>query len=353
MAPVRPVLSLLLLSFLASIAVAPATAFALDADFSIDPDNPLTNQSVEFTGEVSDLTVGTTIESWSWDLDGDGEFGDAEGREVSRSFSRPSDRLVRLRVTDSLGDQATKTREITIRDRAPSASIAAIPSNPIAGQPVTFFSASTDPDGWIKSQSWDLDGDGLFGDSSNVYVQKTFPRAGAYTVRLSVTDDSNVSATSKISVIVADAAPGGLIIERSGQPPGSASALRLMTPFPIVRMSGIVRKRGIKLRLLSVSAPLGAAVTVRCRGRGCPFRHRSRTIKPTKGSGASGRPGVVRLRRLGRRLLRAGAVLKVLVSSPGSVGKYTRFRIRRGRVPLRRDRCLPPATATPIPCPSG
>jgi hypothetical protein len=58
------------------------------------------------------------------------------------------------------------------------------------------------------------------------------------------------------------------------------------------------------------------------------------------------------MRRFGHRLLRAGATLRVLVSSPGSVGKYTRFRIRRGRVPARRDRCLPPGGTIPIRCPS-
>jgi hypothetical protein len=350
--PVRPVLPLLFISLAISIAFTPATAFALSADFDVDPNSPLTNQYIDFSGEASDVLPSATIESWSWDLDGDGEFGDAGGQYVSRSFPRPGDRYVRLLITDSFGNQASSTRRITIGNRAPSASMAALPSNPVAGAPVTFFSTSTDSDGSIKRQSWDLDGDGQFDDSSNVYAEKTFPRAGAYTVGLAVTDDWNASATSRITVIVADAAPGGLIIERSGQPPGSASALRLMAPFPIVRMSGIVRRRGIKLRLLSVSAPPGASIAFRCRGRGCPFHRRSRVVKPTRGSDTSGGAGVVRIRRFGHRLLRAGAILKVLVSSPGSVGKYTRFRIRRGRVPSRQDRCLPPSGRDPISCPS-
>jgi PKD repeat protein len=352
---VRRVLSFLFISLAASIAVAPATAFALSVDFSADPDNPLTYQNIDFSGDASDLGFGATIESWSWDLNGDGELGDAEGQHVSRSFPRPGGRYVRLRVTDSFGNEAQRTHQITIANRAPSASIAAIPSNPVAGQPVTFFSTSTDSDGWIKGQSWDLDGDGRFDDSSNMYVEMTFPRAGQYTVRLSVTDDSNVSATSEVTVIVADALPGGLIIERSGQPPGSASALRLLAPFPVVRMSGLVRRHGIKLRLLSVRAPVGASITFRCNGRGCPFRKRSKVVKPSTGSGTSGTGSgrVVRIRHFGHHLLRVGTVVKVLVSSPGSVGKYTRFRIRRGRVPSRQDRCLPPAGEKPIACPSG
>jgi hypothetical protein len=340
----RPVLSLLLISLVASLVAMPAPAFALTADFSVDPPNPLTNQTITFTGSADDLIPSTTIDSWNWDLNGDGAFGDGDAQQESTSFPRPGHRFVRLVITDSHGNQASAVHEITIADRPPLPSIAAIPSNPVAGQPVTFFSTSSDPDGWIKSQSWDLDGDGAFDDGSDLYVQKTFPRAGQYKLALLVIDDSNVSATSNITVVVADAAPGGLIIERGGQPPGSASALRLMAPFPIVRMSGIVRRRGIRLRLLSVSAPAGATIDFRCHGRGCPFRHRSRTVAPTK--------SVVRLRRFRHRLLRADSVLKVLVSSPGAIGKYTRFRIRRGRVPSRQDRCLLPSTSKAIPCPS-
>jgi hypothetical protein len=60
----------------------------------------------------------------------------------------------------------------------------------------------------------------------------------------------------------------------------------------------------------------------------------------------------VRIRRLEGRLLRAGSVLRVFVSSVDDVGKYTRFRIRGGKPPLRRDRCILPDSLSPISCPS-
>jgi PKD repeat protein len=349
--PVRPALALLFISLVGLLALAPATALGLTADFSFDPDDPLTNQTVEFSGAASDVTPGATIASWSWELGGDTTCDDRDEQEISCSFRHPGTPSVTLTVTDSLGGSDSKTRAIEIGDRPPSASIAVVPNDPVAGEPVTFVSTSADPDGSIAHQLWDLDGDGQFDDSSAVYVQRTFARAGPYDIGLRVTDDSGVSATSLITVIVGDAFGGGLIVERSGQSPGSASALRLMTPFPIVRMSGIVRRRGIRLRLLSVSAPVGASVAFRCRGRGCPFHRRNRTVK-SKGSATSGAPGVVRVRRFRHRLVRAGAVIKVLVSSPGSIGKYTRFRIRRGRVPARQDRCLLPGSTDPISCPS-
>jgi PKD repeat protein len=339
------ILALLLFSLVAPLVVAPASALALSADFSVHPDDPLTNQDVQFSA-----TDPTAI-SWNWVFDSDAECGDTNEQEVTCSFPHAGPRSVTLTVSDGVGADTT-TQKIEIGNRPPSASIAAIPSDPVAGEPVTFVSTSTDPDGSIKRQAWDLDGDGQFDDSSAVYVQKTFPRAGSYTIGLMVTDDSNATAVSQISVIVGDVA-GGLIVEGSGQPPGSASALRLMTPFPIVRMSGLVRRRGIKLRLLSASAPAGASVAFRCHGRGCPFHRRSRIVKAPKGTATSGSLGTVRLHRFGHRLLRAGAVVKVLVSSPGSIGKYTRFRIRRGRVPARDDSCLLPSSKEPISCPSA
>jgi hypothetical protein len=40
------------------------------------------------------------------------------------------------------------------------------------------------------------------------------------------------------------------------------------------------------------------------------------------------------------RAFRAGTVLEVFVTQPGTYGKYTRFVIRRKREPKRVDRCL-------------
>ena len=52
-----------------------------------------------------------------------------------------------------------------------------------------------------------------------------------------------------------------------------------------------------------------------------------------------------------RRLLRPGAIVKVRISQADTIGKFTRFRIRRGKVPRRTDRCLMPGSTRPIQCP--
>jgi hypothetical protein len=113
----------------------------------------------------------------------------------------------------------------------------------------------------------------------------------------------------------------------------------LMSPFPVVRVRGIYTRSGAVFRLVTVSAPRGARITLECRRRGCGFRRRARTVR------------IVRLRSL-ERAFRAGVRLEIRVTQPGVIGKYTRLVIRAGRPPARRDRCLMPGSRRPVRCPA-
>jgi hypothetical protein len=53
------------------------------------------------------------------------------------------------------------------------------------------------------------------------------------------------------------------------------------------------------------------------------------------------------------RSLRVGVTLEILVSKPGEIGKYTRFAIRRGKLPERVDMCLDSTGVKPLVCPSS
>jgi hypothetical protein len=53
------------------------------------------------------------------------------------------------------------------------------------------------------------------------------------------------------------------------------------------------------------------------------------------------------------RTLRSRAILRVFVTRSDVIGKYTRFRIRRGKPPARQDSCLIPGNPKPVSCPSG
>jgi hypothetical protein len=113
----------------------------------------------------------------------------------------------------------------------------------------------------------------------------------------------------------------------------------LLSPFPIVRIRGRLTRTGAAINLLSVRAPRGSRVSVRCVGPGCPPRTIARTA------------GVIRFQGV-RRHLRAGARLEIRVTKAGTVGKYTRFTIRKGKAPLRTDMCLAAGGERPVRCPS-
>jgi len=123
-------------------------------------------------------------------------------------------------------------------------------------------------------------------------------------------------------------------------PAGPALVSGLMRPFPVVRLKGRVTASGARIDLLSVRAPRNATIRVRCRGRSCPARVRRR---------AGGRRRIAEL----HRALAGGTVVTVLVTRPGSYGKYTRFVIHRGRPPARTDRCLRGSARRPVRCPAA
>jgi hypothetical protein len=109
-----------------------------------------------------------------------------------------------------------------------------------------------------------------------------------------------------------------------------------------VRVRGRILRSGDVLDLLSVRAAPGARVTVRCYGRRCPLRiARARVLAPHRG---------VRVHRF-ERWLPDGAVLRVFVTQPRRLGKYTRFVIRHALPPARRDLCVRSVLARPVRCP--
>ena len=162
------------------------------------------------------------------------------------------------------------------------------------------------------------------------------------------TTTAPVSAPTPVAPGTPSSAAGG---EEGGfQSSGSAplgTSVSFITPFPVVRIAGSLTRRGTRIRLLSVRAPAGTAVAARCRGRGCPraLARKAVSLRVTRG----GAP--LRLRAM-QRTFRAGIQLRILVTRPGLYGKYTRFRIRRGKAPTRTDMCLPPtAPGRPSRCP--
>ena len=132
---------------------------------------------------------------------------------------------------------------------------------------------------------------------------------------------------------VAPATSAGGVLGATASPP------RMLEPFPVVRIKGWLTAQGAQVTLLTVRAPRGVRITVRCRGASCPRARWAHTAALT------------RLRRF-EGALAAGTELQISVTRPGWIGKSTTIVIRRGRAPLRRDRCLFPGKARPQRCPA-
>ncbi len=211
----------------------------------------------------------------------------------------------------------------------PTASFRWFPSRPLSGEAVSLVSTSTDAGSPITALAWALGPGAPFAAGEGV-LTTSFAKAGTYQIRLRVSNAAGLSSVATETLVV------------------SAPPATLMQPFPVVRIAGSENRRGTKVALLTVEAPPGASVQVRCRGRGCPARRRS--VRTLSAPGAGG-TAVVTFRSF-ERLLRAGAVLEVRVSKAAEIGKYTRFTVRRGRLPTRIDECLSPDGSQPIRCPS-
>jgi len=290
------------------------------AAFHRDPAGvPVTGEVVKFTSDSVPWS-GQQISSLKWDVDGDG-FDDGTGAVLNYSFATPGNQVVRLEVRQSNGERDVALSIFRV-NAPPLAGFVWTPSSPVAGGTVQLYSTSVDAEGALASEAWELNGDGSFDDAFGPSVAHSFT-AGDHDVSLRVTDGDGVARTITRTITVA--APVA--------PP-------FMNPFPTVRLVGLVLPRGARITLVEVrGGPRGARVTVRCTGRGCPFRSRRRIAET----------GRVRLSKF-PQVLAAGARIEVFVRAPGVIGRYVAFRIRAGKRPVRTDRCLIPGASEPTRC---
>ncbi len=308
--------------------------------------------------------------AFSWDLDGDGIYGDAAGALQTVSYPKPGRYRVGVQVSDGHGATSTAVGSITVlADQAPTVSFASDPASPTVGAGVTFTATVADADGVITHIDWDLDDDGDFDDAAGPWATWSFSVAGHHRVAVRATDDRGVATVAFRSIVVADpptlsnptgplptaagpstigSAPGA-VTPNAPAPSAPRAALitprgTLMTPFPVIRIQGLIYRGAVRISLLRVQAPPGATIRVRCRGGSCAATRRDVRVR------AARKP--VRLRSFEQRPLRAGTVLEVLVTAPHRIGKYTRFTVRQNSSPARSDLCLRPGSTKPTGCPA-
>ena len=191
------------------------------ASFTIAPPTPLPDGPITLTSTATDPDG--QIVAWAWDLDNDGKFDDAFTPVATTAFPVGGNHPVSLRVTDDLGATATVRRNVVV-DKPPVAAFTVSPAAPLAGQTVTFRSTSTDADGTIVAQDWDLSGNGLFTDANGATATKRFARSGDAIIRLRVTDNRGATSIAVVTVPV-----GGPPIASFGFSPSAPVAGRPIT----------------------------------------------------------------------------------------------------------------------------
>jgi PKD repeat protein len=314
------------------LSVVPAAWAAPIADFTISPPSPLPGETVTFTS--TSQPDGDEINGWSWEL-GDGNAVPASPDATHAYPAGVYD--VTLTVTDSSAESGSATKRIVV-NTPPTPDFVVFPGQGILGQSLDFVSTSTDPDGQaVPGLGWNFN-DGspaAFGQ----HVQHAFDEAGTHMVTLNALDSLGGFNSTQKPVRVTSPTP-----LRTPTTPRETERreLRLLSPFPVVRLAGDLTDAGVRVRVLSVRAPRRALITVRCRGRTCPAR-RIRTRS---------RGRTLSFKRFRNRNLRTGSALAVLVSRADRIGKYTRFTIREGRSPKRTDRCLMPGASKGSRCPN-
>lgn len=222
---------------------------------------------------------------------------------------------------------------------------------------------------WLRCDTTDTTGascKGITGACGRTYTVRMADEGHTLRVRLSVTE-SNGKVTSADSDPTAEVASKPYVIPSGnetdtcthvtptgpgkgtfssgtqtggGSGPTPGTTLSFIKPFPVIRIAGRFKGTRTTLTRVTVKTPRGTRIRIRCSGRGCAFKRKAVAAR------------LISLRSL-RRTYRPKATIEIRVTKAKKIGKYTRVRTRRGKAPVRLDRCLMPGKTKPVRCPAG
>ena len=172
------------------------------------PTEAQVGQSVRFDASGSVATEGSSIVAWQWDL-GDGT--QSTDAVVDHTYTVAGVYNVTLVVTDDKGLSDSSTLQIqigevppTLEPEQPPVAIITAPSEGQVGQATTFDASQSQAANPIVSYAWDF-GDGSTADA--VSIDHVYDRAGAYNVRLTLTDDKGLQGGASVQIQITDAVP--------------------------------------------------------------------------------------------------------------------------------------------------
>jgi len=174
------------------------------ASFTATPESGEIPLEVSFDASES-LDPDGEIVSYEWDLDGDSEFDDGEGKTITYTYEKEGKYTVSLRVTDNNGEYNVATLEIDAQgSNSPTAVITEETDEYFAGIEYIFSAEdSTSPVGnEIEKYEWDF-GDGTAYQKTRT-VKHAYEETGEYTVVLKITDSEGKTGTQELTIQVDD-----------------------------------------------------------------------------------------------------------------------------------------------------
>ncbi len=147
----------------------------------------------------------------AWDLDGDGQFDDADGTVVDVTVA--TSRTVALKVTDDAGRSAVDFARVTVEggDRAPVITSTS-PANAVelrTGATQAFSVVAADPDGGVPTYRWTLGGEVVNGATGATFTYApTASDVGARMLSVQVTRGGLSAAHSWVVTVIGPDADG-------------------------------------------------------------------------------------------------------------------------------------------------
>ena len=168
--------------------------------------------------------------------------------------------------------------------------------------------------------------------ASGAAVDTSTPGTFGFTVTGTDNAGNAASATKTYTVV----APPPVVVPFT--PPGRVN-VTLSFLFPSAAAS-------TKFTLLQVKGvPSGSTVTATCKGGGCPTKKvkgKKQNVVFTKKNAS----GTVNLTPFRNKALKAGAVLTVTVTKPGSFGMVKKLAVKKNKKPVLTTTCLQPNSST-------
>ncbi len=187
-------------------------------NFTLIPENSgVTGTFIVYAGQDKTATVGTQVQFtatatnavgtvvYSWDFQSDGVY-DAQGQNVTYTYTSPGTYTVTLQGIDSQGHIAKDTVTVNVIGSTPTNNPPTVwigtDGNVTSGEaPLTvkFLAHAEDSDGTIVSYVWNF-GDGE--TSTEQFPTHTYNNPGTYNVTLVVTDNQGATAIGTLTITV-------------------------------------------------------------------------------------------------------------------------------------------------------